>query len=117
MTTARISVEGIETEGRHGANAGERLESQPFVVDLDVVVEVERDELEATVDYRALSDLARLTVASQSFVLLESLAAAVAQAIFELSAVLEVTVTVHKPRAADSMGVEDVAAEVTFEVG
>ena len=117
MTASRITIEGIEAEGRHGANPGERLEAQPFVVDLDVLLEVERDQMDATVDYRALADLARATVASTSFELLESVAAAVAQAIFDLSAVLEVTATVHKPQAADSMGVEDVAAEVTFEVG
>ena len=117
MTTARVTLTGIEAEGRHGANAGERLEAQPFVIDLDVLLEVEGDTLDATVDYRALADLARSTVASTSHQLLESLAGAVAEAIFDLSAVLEVTATVHKPRAADSMGIEDVAAEVTFEVG
>ena len=117
MTAERIAISGIETEGRHGANPGERQEAQPFVVDLDVLVDVDRDELDATVDYRALADLARSTVASTSFELLESVAAAVAQAIFDLSAVLEVTATVHKPRAAESMGVEDVAVEVTLEVG
>ena len=117
MTASRVTIVGIEAEGRHGANPGERIETQPFLVDLDVLLEVERDQLDATVDYRALADLARSTVASTSFELLESVAGAVAQAIFDLSAVLEVTATVHKPQAADSMGVEDVAAEVTFEVG
>jgi dihydroneopterin aldolase len=117
VTACRITIEGIEAEGRHGANSGERLEAQPFVVDLDVLGGGEGEGLAATVDYRALADLARSTVASTSFELLESLAAAVAQAIFDLSAVLEVTATVHKPRAADSMGVEDVAVEVSFEVG
>ena len=108
---------GIEAEGRHGANPGERLEVQPFVVDLDVLLEVEQDAMDATIDYRALADLARSTVSSTSFDLLESLAAAVAHALFDLSPVLEVTATVHKPRAAESMGIEDVSAEVTFQVG
>jgi dihydroneopterin aldolase len=117
MTSSRILIEGIQAEGRHGANPGEKVEVQPFVVDLDVLVEVEGDTLDATIDYRALTDLARSTVASTSFELLESVATAVAEAVFELSAVLEVTATVHKPQAAESLGVDDVAAEVSFEVG
>ena len=117
MASTRILLTGIQAEGRHGANPGERLEAQPFVVDLDVLLEVERDELDGTIDYRALVDLARSTVSSTSVDLLESLAAAVAQALFDLSAVLEVTATVHKPRAARSMGIEDVSAEVTLQVG
>ena len=82
-----------------------------------MLLEVERDELDGTIDYRALADLARSTVAGASFDLLESVAAAVAQALFDLSAVLEVTATVHKPRAAESMGIDDVSAEVTLQVG
>jgi dihydroneopterin aldolase len=117
VASTRILLTGIEAEGRHGANAGERLEAQPFVVDLDVLVEVESDHLDSTVDYRAIADLARSTVASTSFVLLESIASAIAEAIFGLSAVLEVTATVHKPRAAESLGVDDVAAEATLELG
>ncbi len=117
MASTRILLTGIEAEGRHGANPGERVEAQPFVVDLDVLLEVERDDLDATVDYRALVDLARSAVSGASFDLLESLAAAVAQALFDLSAVLEVTATVHKPRAAGSMGIDDVSAEVTLQVG
>jgi dihydroneopterin aldolase len=105
---------GIEAEGRHGVDPGERLEAQSFVVDLDMVLEVERDDLDVTLDYRGLVDLVRSTIASTSFGLLESLAAAVGQVIFDLSPVLEVTATVHKPRAAKSMGVSDVAAAVTF---
>jgi dihydroneopterin aldolase len=117
MASTRILLAGIGAEGRHGANPGERLEPQPFVIDLDVLVEVERDDLDATIDYRAIADLARSTVASTSFDLLESVAGAVARALFDLAAVLEVTATVHKPRAAESLGVDDVAAEVTLEVG
>ena len=73
-------LEGLKAEGRHGANPGERIHPQEFVVDLDVLLEFDRDSLEATVDYRALADMARNTVAQTSFELLESLAEAVARA-------------------------------------
>jgi dihydroneopterin aldolase len=99
--------------GRHGANPGERDEAQEFVVDLAVTVDVAGDGLDRTVDYRALADLVRDTVAETSFVLLESLAEAVAEAVSQLPPVAEVTATVHKPGAAEHMGLDDVAAEAT----
>jgi dihydroneopterin aldolase len=110
----RITVAGIRAEGRHGANPGERDTAQPFVVDLDVVVETGGDSLEDTVDYRQLADLVRGAVAETSFELLESLAEAAARAVFDLPLVLEVTAVVHKPHAALAMGVDDVSAEVTL---
>lgn len=104
---------GITALGRHGANEGERDEPQEFVVDVDLTVDVRGDSLDGTLDYRAIADVARDAVAETSHVLLESLAHAVAQALYEFSPVLQVTVTVHKPGAAESMGVDDVAAEAT----
>jgi 7,8-dihydroneopterin aldolase/epimerase/oxygenase len=111
--SSRILLAGIIALGNHGANDGERDEPQEFALDIDLSVEVAADSLDRTVDYRAIADLARDTVAETSFVLLESLAESVAAAIYELSPVLEVTVTVHKPGAAESMGVDDVAVEAT----
>ncbi|HCO02688.1 MAG TPA: dihydroneopterin aldolase [Actinobacteria bacterium] len=111
---SRITVAGIRAEGRHGANPGERDSAQPFVVDLDVVVEAGGDSLEDTVDYRVLAELVRAAVASSSFVLLENVAEAAARAVFDLPLVLEVTAVVHKPMAALAMGVDDVSAEVTL---
>jgi dihydroneopterin aldolase len=115
MTESRVVLEGIRAVGRHGADIGERLEPQEFAVDLDVVMEVEKDSLADTVDYRSLADLARDTVSGTSFELLESLAQAVAEAIYDLSSVVSVTATVHKPSAAQEMGVDDVYAEATLE--
>jgi dihydroneopterin aldolase len=105
---------GIRAAGRHGASPGERLESQEFVVDLDVLVTVAEDSLDATVDYRVLADTARQMVAGASFELLESLADAVARAVFQFSPVARATVVVHKPRAAQSAGADDVSAEATI---
>jgi dihydroneopterin aldolase len=113
MTTMRILVSGIRALGRHGANPGERLEVQEFVVDLDVVVDVDGDALEDTADYRALAAAARTTVESGSFVLLETLARQVARAVFQLEGVERASAVVHKPGAARSMGVDDVAVEAT----
>ena len=111
MNDSRVTITGIRAGGRHGANPGERLESQEFVVDLDVLVAVREDSLDATADYAALTDAARDAVASNSFELLETLADAVAHAVFQYEGVMRVTAVVHKPGAAAALGVDDVAAE------
>jgi dihydroneopterin aldolase len=112
--SSRILITGITAQGRHGANPGERIQPQDFMVDLDVLLEVGGDSLQDTLDYRMLADLVRNTVSQTSFILLESLAQAIAEAIWDSSAVAEVTATVHKPAAATELGVEDVSAESTF---
>ena len=108
-----LSIRGVKASGRHGANRGERDEPQEFLVDLDVEVEVHDDALEKTVDYRTLADAARRTVETTSFVLLESLAQAVADRLRDDAGAGSVRVTVHKPSAARSMNVEDVATTAT----
>jgi dihydroneopterin aldolase len=50
-------------------------------------------------------------VAEQSHVLLETLADSVARAVFEFQNVVQVVATVHKPGAAQSLGVDDIWAE------
>ncbi len=108
-----LSIHGIAAGGRHGANPGERDEPQGFRIDVEVDIEVGADELDATADYRDVADVARKTVESTSFVLLESLAQAVADRLGEVAGVASARVTVHKPSAARSMNVEDVAATAT----
>jgi len=112
MAGARIVLAGIRASGRHGANPGERDAPQEFVVDLDVTVDLgEGDELEDTLDYRAIVQAAREVVEGRSFELVETLAHAVAREVFGFARVIGVVATVHKPAAARSLGVEDVAVE------
>ena len=113
MSNYVLSVRGVTASGRHGANPGEQDEPQEFLVDLDVEVEVHGDALEKTVDYRTVADAARQTVETTSFVLLESLAQAVADRLRNDTGVRSARVTVHKPSAARSMNVDDVAATAT----
>jgi dihydroneopterin aldolase len=115
MPSSRIAIRGISTFGRHGASTGEADEPQEFVVDLDVTVDPTGDTLGATADYRALVGATLETVERTSLVLLESLARAVADAVFTISHVTRVTATVHKPRAAESLDVEDISASATAD--
>jgi dihydroneopterin aldolase len=113
VTTSRLFLTGITASGRHGANPGEKDLLQDFVVDLDVEVEVSSDDIGATADYRKLIQTARDIVAGTSFDLLETLAAAVAQAVSSLPRVIRATAIVHKPAAARSSEIQGIAAAAT----
>ncbi len=115
MSTTRLFLTGIEAMGRHGANPGEKDTPQAFVVDLDVEVSVGEDSLDAAEDYRALIRAAREVVQERSFDLLESIAAAVAEAVASQPRVERATAIVHKPSAAISNQVQGVAAAATAE--
>jgi dihydroneopterin aldolase len=111
-----VSIEGIPASGRHGANPGEQLEAQEFVVDVDVWIEAGEDTLEQTIDYRDIVSTVKEAVGTNSFVLLETLAEVVADSMMALGAT-QVSVVVHKPAAAASLGVDDVSATATVGVG
>ena len=113
MTQQRLLLTGISARGRHGATTGEQDHPQDFVVDVDALVDVDADSIEATADYRAVVGAVIEAVEQGSVVLLESLAAKVAEAVYELERVERVTVRVHKPRAAARLSTEDVAAEAS----
>jgi dihydroneopterin aldolase len=110
VKTSRLFLSGIRCEGRHGANPGEKDAPQPFVVDLDLEVRVDLDAIGGTADYRAIAQDARDTVAGTSFDLLETIAAAVAEAVAGRDHVVRATAVVHKPHAARSIGIDGVAA-------
>ena len=115
MTTARLFLSGIRARGHHGARPGEKDHPQEFVVDLDLDVEVGTDHIDATADYRVISDAVRSIVSDRSFDLIETMASDIAVAVHELAHVRRVTVVVHKPGAAERLGIDGVAAAVTLE--
>ena len=114
MSRARLFLTGIRAEGRHGARPGEKDEPQPFVVDLDLEVEVGEDEIDGTADYRRVSERVREVVEQGSFDLIESMAEAIATACLGFERVLRVRIVVHKPNAATRLGIDGVAAAVTL---
>jgi dihydroneopterin aldolase len=101
-------------EGRHGARPGEKDAAQPFVVDLDLEINVSDDRIDATADYRAVTDVVRSVVQEGSFDLIESMAEAIARECLTFDRVLRATVIVHKPNAATRLGIQGVAAAVTL---
>ena len=99
----RISVRGMLFLARHGVTPDERLEPQPFEVDVEMRKDLARasatDELTDMIDYSALFSLVAGIVEGQSFRLLEALAATIAEAVLAESDAMEVEVRVRKPRA------------------
>lgn len=108
-----IRIRGIRSEGRHGASAGETDQPQPFEVDLEVEVDAVTDDLEATADYREIVAVALAAIEGEPVTLIETLAERVAAAVTAVSGVRSCRAAVHKPRAAERLGVDDVSAETT----
>lgn len=113
MSRSRLFLSGIRAEGRHGARPGEKDHPQPFVVDLDLEVEVGEDTIEGTADYRAIVEAAREVIEGSSFDLIESIAEAVARRVAGLPRVGSATAVVHKPNAAGRLEIDGVAAAAT----
>jgi 7,8-dihydroneopterin aldolase/epimerase/oxygenase len=93
-----VEIHGLEVFGHHGAGAEERRRGQTFLFDVTLDVrEPAADELDATVDYRAVRDTIRDMSETQVHKLLESLAAAAAEAIVARFDIHSVSVRVRKP--------------------
>jgi dihydroneopterin aldolase len=99
--SARVEIHGLEFRGRHGVNEDERTTEQAFLYDVVIdVAEPPTDDVDATVDYRGLRDVVRAVSDERSYQLLESLAAAAADAIVHAFPVERVSVRVRKPGVA-----------------
>jgi dihydroneopterin aldolase len=112
-----VELRGIELPGRHGVLDREREAEQPFLYDVELELpEPRADELEQTVDYREVVTLVRELSDAVGFQLLESLAAAVADALLERFPSAErVRVRVRKPEVDPGAPVEYAAASVRRE--
>jgi dihydroneopterin aldolase len=93
-----VQVHGLELFGRHGVDDDEREQGQTFLVDVTLhVQEPAEDSLEATFDYRRARDLVRAVNDGRSYKLLETFAAAAADALLAEPEIERVSVTVRKP--------------------
>jgi dihydroneopterin aldolase len=96
-----LELHGLEVFGRHGVLAEEKLDGQSFVYDIELEIEEPvADRIDAAVDYRVVADCVREVSDSGPFELLETLAAAVAEALVARLALSRVRVRVRKPRPA-----------------
>ena len=100
----RLELRGMRFLGRHGVTLDERMEPQPFEVDvlmwarLDAAVR--SDDLTDTVDYSAVFSVVADVVQGRSFRLIEALAGAVIDAVLAAQPrVASIEVRVRKPNA------------------
>ncbi|HEX9378911.1 MAG TPA: dihydroneopterin aldolase [Gaiellaceae bacterium] len=93
-----VEVHGLELFGRHGVNDDERRDGQTFLFDVTLeIAEPKEDAIDATIDYRLVRDIVRAVNDAESYRLLETLAAAAADALNAELRVKRVRVTVRKP--------------------
>jgi dihydroneopterin aldolase len=99
----RITLRGMQFLGRHGVELEERLEPQPFEVDVilhvDLSAAAASDELADTIDYSAVFTQVGEIVEGRSYRLIEALAGAIADALLAAHPVNDVEVRVRKPKA------------------
>ena len=92
-----VELHGLEVFGRHGVDDEERATGRTYLYDVSLeVAEPERDELDATVDYRAVAACVRDVSERGEYRLIETLAAAVAEELAQRFATQRVTVRVRK---------------------
>ena len=96
-----IQVHGLELFGRHGVNDDERRDGQTFIFDVWLEINQPReDAIHATVDYRRVRDIVKSVNEAKSYRLLETLAAAAADALNAELPLRKVRVSVRKPGVA-----------------
>ena len=96
-----VQVHGLELFGRHGVNEDERRDGQAFIFDVWLEINQPReDAIDATVDYRRVRDIVKSVNEAESYRLLETLAAAAADALRAELPVTRVRVSVRKPGVA-----------------
>jgi dihydroneopterin aldolase len=98
----RIVLANMQFAGRHGYYEWEQAQTQPFEVDVELVLNLQPagvdDDLEKTVDYGKVYAATRQIVESTSFRLLEALAEAISHELLADFDVREVGVRVRKPQ-------------------
>jgi len=98
----QIELRGLVASGFCGALPEEQERPQPLEIDIDILADLaqagETDELDDTVDYGAVCDVVARVVTTERFVLLERLAARLAEMVLTDPRVDAVTVSVRKLR-------------------
>jgi dihydroneopterin aldolase len=96
-----LELYGLELHGRHGVDEAERRDGQTFLVDVTLhVAQPAEDSVEATYDYRRARDLVHAVNERARYRLLETFAAAVAEALAAEPGVERVSVRIRKPGVA-----------------
>jgi dihydroneopterin aldolase len=112
----RVALRGLRGFGRHGVLPAERVNGQPFLIDVDLGLDTraaaDSDDLADTVDYGTLADGVVALVEGPPVNLIETLAERIAALCLAQPAVENVQITVHKPSAPVSVPFDDVSVTI-----
>ena len=112
----KVELRGLELHGFHGVLPAEREHGQRFLVDVRLEPAdgraAESDDIADAVDYRDVVSIVSEISGEHAFLLLESLAAALAAALLERLRLAWVEVTVRKPDVVLELPVEHAAVTV-----
>jgi dihydroneopterin aldolase len=111
-------VTGIKALGYHGVLPHEAIEGQEFTVDLVVTLDLSAvslsDDLQETINYADLAQIAHDNIVGERVQLIERLAGRIAEEISSAySHITSVSVTVHKPHAPVTVDFEDISVTIT----
>jgi 7,8-dihydroneopterin aldolase/epimerase/oxygenase len=102
MLKDKIILDGMEFYGYHGVQEAEHELGQPFVVDLELYLDLvpagRTDDLRQAVNYVDVYNAVRDVVQKERFALLEALAEKIAFIVLQGFPVDEIMVRVMKPR-------------------
>lgn len=111
-----ISLRGVAAHGFHGVLDFERADGQPFVVDVDLGLDLapaaRTDDLNRTVNYAELAETVVGHITGEPFDLIETLADRIAASALRNPGVRWARVTVHKPQAPIDATFSDVAVTI-----
>jgi len=114
----QIRVTGIKAFGYHGVLPHEASEGQDFIVDLLITLDLRAvslsDDLQETINYADLAQIAHDNIVGERVQLIERLAGRIAEEISSAySQITSVSVTVHKPHAPVTVDFEDISVTIT----
>jgi dihydroneopterin aldolase/2-amino-4-hydroxy-6-hydroxymethyldihydropteridine diphosphokinase len=112
----RIVLTGLRVHAHHGVLDSERRDGQPFVIDLEVALDLapagDTDELARTLHYGELAEEVAEAAGRDPVDLIETLAERVAAVVLAHPVARSVRVTVHKPDAPIAVPFDDVAVVI-----
>ena len=99
----KIILNGIEVKGRHGCSEEERKNLQPFIVDVELYLDLttagKSDDLGDTIDYAVVINDIKKIVGGTSRNLIETVAQEIADFLLKRYFLLDgVKIVLHKPK-------------------
>lgn len=117
----KIILKGVRLDVHLGVPPEERSESQGVLVDIELTCDITRagytDRFQDTIDYAAVRTTLAEVAARRPYVLVESLAESMAEAVLERFPAMQVRVLVKKPRALAHAGVDWAGVEIVRRRG